>query len=115
MKTNRQNPRQKVKSRIAEKTGKAQRDLNAARRKERVAKMLAEREEVIADLRDQCVGEAFTSGLSDQQIHANGGPTPQTLRKWRMKQVRLPQLATARMLLRAVGKDLAVVDLIVNG
>jgi post-segregation antitoxin (ccd killing protein) len=63
----------------------------------------------LEDLRDDCVALYLNSGLSFQQVHANGGPTGPTVSKWLYKETRFPRLDTMRALARAVGGDIVVV------
>lgn len=78
--------------------------------RERVMADLARRKQlIIEDLRDQCIGLLKDSNMTQRQVFENGGPTPQTIKKWTYRETRSPQLATVSTFLNALGYDLAVV------
>jgi hypothetical protein len=63
----------------------------------------------LEDLRDDCIALYRNSGLSFSQVHANGGPTPQTVSKWLYKETHFPRLDTMRALTKAVGGEMIIV------
>jgi hypothetical protein len=63
----------------------------------------------LEDLRDDTMGIALETRMSFKEIHAQGGPTPQTISKWLYRETRFPQLATVRAILRPCGFDLSVI------
>lgn len=67
-------------------------------------------EPLLEDLRDDCVAIFLNSGMTQQQVHEAGGPTPQTISKWLYKETRFPQLPSVRALLKACGGDLVAVS-----
>lgn len=62
----------------------------------------------LEDLRDDTIALFLNSGLSQKQVHAKGGPTPQTITRWLYKETMFPRLDTVRATLRALGADLVV-------
>lgn len=62
------------------------------------------------DLRDDCVSLVKNSGISFEEIHNRNGPTPQTLARWRDKEVVSPNMNKMRSALRAIGKDIGIID-----
>lgn len=62
----------------------------------------------LEDLRDDCIALFLNSKLNYQQVHAAGGPTPQTISKWLHKETMFPRLDTVRALLKALNADLVV-------
>lgn len=64
----------------------------------------------LEDIRDDCIAVFLNSGMTQEQVHANGGPTPGTISKWLYKETRFPQFATIRSMLKACGGDLVPVS-----
>ncbi len=62
----------------------------------------------LEDLRDDCIGIVLESRLSFKEVHARGGPTPQTIGKWLYRETRFPQLGTVRAILKACEYDLTI-------
>lgn len=60
----------------------------------------------LEDIRDDCVAVFLNSGLTQEQVHSNGGPTPGTISKWLYKETRFPRLDTVRAFYRAMNHDL---------
>jgi hypothetical protein len=79
------------------------------RRKERKTPFVMEPRADLEDLRDDTIALFLNSGLSFQQVHANGGPTGPTVSKWLYKETRFPRLDTMRALVKAVGGDIVIV------
>lgn len=67
-------------------------------------------ERELEDVRDDCIAVFLNSGLSQEEVHAAGGPTPGTIRKWLYKETRFPQFATIRSFLKACGADLVAMS-----
>jgi hypothetical protein len=63
----------------------------------------------LEDLRDDSIALFLNSGMNFQAVHANGGPTPQTVSKWLHKETMFPRADTIRAICRAVGGDLVIV------
>lgn len=63
----------------------------------------------LEDIRDDCVALFLNSELSFEQVHANGGPTGQTVSKWLHKETMFPRLDTVRAMIKACGGNLTVV------
>lgn len=63
----------------------------------------------LEDLRDDCIALFLNSGLNFQQVHDQGGPTPQTVSKWLHKETQFPRLDTMRALCKAIGGDMVIV------
>lgn len=63
------------------------------------------------DIRDNTISILKNSGVSDELVHARNGPTPLTLARWRAKKVLSPRMSSIRSALRAVGKDIGIIDL----
>lgn len=64
----------------------------------------------LEDIRDDCIAIFLNSGMTQEQVHANGGPTSATISKWLYKETRFPQFATVRKFLKACGGDLVPVS-----
>jgi hypothetical protein len=64
----------------------------------------------LEDLRDDCIALFINSGMTQQEVHALGGPTPATISNWLYKITKFPRLDTMRALVQAVGGDLVVVS-----
>lgn len=60
----------------------------------------------LEDIRDDCIALFLNSGMTQEAVHAAGGPTPGTLSRWLYKETRFPQYVTIRTFLKAVGADL---------
>lgn len=60
----------------------------------------------LEDIRDDCIAIFLNSGMTYEQVHANGGPTHNTITRWLYKETRFPQFATIRSFLKACGADL---------
>lgn len=67
-------------------------------------------ERELEDIRDDCIAVFLNSGMTQQQVHEAGGPTPNTISKWLYKETRFPQFVTIRSLLKACGGDLVVMS-----
>lgn len=63
----------------------------------------------LEDLRDDCVALFLDSGLTYQQIHERGGPTPGTISRWLYRETKFPRLDTIRSMVQACGAELAIV------
>lgn len=59
-------------------------------------------------MRDDCIALFLNSGMTQQQIHAKGGPTPQTISKWLYKETSFPRYQTLASFLRAMGYRFAI-------
>jgi hypothetical protein len=79
-------------------------------RKERKTRYVMEPRADLEDLRDDSIALFIDSGLTQAQVHANGGPTPGTISKWLYKETRFPRLDTMRALIRAVGGEMIIVS-----
>lgn len=67
----------------------------------------------VEDLRDTAVSLIRNEVGDDyEKIHERGGAHPSTLKAWETGAVRRPQMPTLRASLRAIGKDLGIVDYI---
>lgn len=75
-------------------------------RKERNTRFVREPLANLEDLRDDCVAIFRESGMTQQEVHAAGGPTPSTISKWIYRETMFPRLDTVRAFFRAVGHDL---------
>lgn len=64
----------------------------------------------LEDIRDDCIAIFLNSGMTYEEVHANGGPTHNTITRWLYKETRFPQFATIRTFLKACGSDLVVVS-----
>lgn len=64
----------------------------------------------LEDLRDDCIALFINSGLTQQEVHARGGPTPATISNWLYKITKFPRMDTMRALVQAVGGDIVVVS-----
>lgn len=62
----------------------------------------------LEDLRDDCIALFLNSGMTQQQVHAAGGPTPGTISKWLYKETRFPRMDSIRSMLRALGCDMVI-------
>jgi hypothetical protein len=62
-----------------------------------------------ADLRDDVMSLVKNSHLSFEEIHNRCGPTPNTLAKWRDREIDQPRLSKMQSTLRILGYDLGVV------
>jgi hypothetical protein len=62
----------------------------------------------LEDMRDDCIALFINSGLTQQQAHERGGPTPNTISKWLYKETRFPRLDTMRALILALGCDFVI-------
>jgi hypothetical protein len=67
-------------------------------------------EKELEDIRDDCIAIFLNSGMTYEQVHANGGPTHTTITRWLYKETRFPQFATIRSFLKACGADLVAVS-----
>lgn len=67
-------------------------------------------DERLEDLRDDCIALFLNSGLTQKELQARGGPTPQTTSKWLYKETRFPRLQTVMAVANALGRELAIVD-----
>jgi transcriptional regulator with XRE-family HTH domain len=65
----------------------------------------------LEDLRDDCIALFINSGLRQKDIHAAGGPTPQTISKWLYKETFLPRYDTLERFLLALGYGLTPLPL----
>lgn len=63
----------------------------------------------LEDLRDDCIALFLNSGLTQEDVHSKGGPTPKTISRWLYKETMFPRLDTIRAFLLAVGADLIAV------
>jgi hypothetical protein len=63
----------------------------------------------LEDLRDDCIALFINSGLTQEQVHAGGGPTPKTISRWLYKETMFPRLDTIRAFLLALECDLIAV------
>ncbi len=64
----------------------------------------------LEDIRDGSIAIFLNSGMTQQQVHEAGGPTPKTISKWLYKETRFPQLPSVRKLLKVCGGDLVVMS-----
>jgi hypothetical protein len=78
--------------------------------KKRKHSFVREIDEDLEGLRDDCIAMFLNSGYTQQQIHAAGGPTPQTISKWLYKETMFPHHSTISSFARALGCKLVVVD-----
>jgi hypothetical protein len=62
----------------------------------------------LEDLRDDCIALFLNSKMTMKQVHAQGGPTEVTIRRWLYKETRFPRMDTVRSLLLALGADMVV-------
>ena len=62
----------------------------------------------LEDIRDDCIAIFLNTGMTYEQVHANGGPTHTTITRWLYKETRFPQFATIRSFLKACSADLVV-------
>lgn len=67
-------------------------------------------EEAYEDLRDDVMSIVRNHGMSYEDIHARFGPTPQTLQKWDMKEVKKPTLGKLQSTLHIFNKDIGIID-----
>jgi hypothetical protein len=67
-------------------------------------------EPYLEDIRDDCIAIFLNSGMTQEQVHQNGGPTHTTITRWLYKETRFPQFATVRSFLNACGADLVAVS-----
>ena len=67
-------------------------------------------DEDLEGIRDDCIAMYLNSGMTQQQIHAAGGPTPQTISKWLYKETMFPHHSTISSFVRALGCKLVVAD-----
>lgn len=94
-----------------QKAQQAQKVLREARLKElriQRQKMILEKHRLIEDIMQDTMAFVHGSGLTHAQITANGGPHQSTLKSWSKQRTKLPQLATVRMILRAIGMDIKI-------
>ena len=70
-----------------------------------------ERLEKLEDLRDDCIALFRNSGLTQKQIHEQGGPTPSTITKWLYKETFFPRYDTIEKFLSALGYGLTPMKL----
>lgn len=62
----------------------------------------------LEDMRDDCVALFLNSGLTQEEVHRRGGPTPATISKWLYKETKFPRLDTMRALVLALGCDFVI-------
>lgn len=79
-------------------------------RKPRRTPFQREQDEKLEHLRDDCIALFIDSGLTQKQIHANGGPTPQTISKWLYGETHFPRYASIEAFLAALGHELMPVS-----
>ena len=79
--------------------------LNLERKKQGLKPLVS-----IEDIRDDTISYIKNSGFSYEEIHNRNGPTPLTLARWRDKEVLSPRMDKIRAALRAVGKDIGIID-----
>lgn len=60
----------------------------------------------LEDLRDDCIALFLNSGMTQKQVHEQGGPTPATITKWLYKETVFPRLDTIRSIMQVLGADL---------
>lgn len=75
-------------------------------RKERRSPLTRQQVEKLEDMRDDCIALYLNSEMTQRDIHAAGGPTPQTISRWLYKETHFPQLLTIQRFMNAVGYDL---------
>lgn len=78
--------------------------------KKRKSWMIREVDEDLENMRDDCIALFLNSGMTQQQLHAAGGPTPATISKWLYKETKFPRYSTINDFLRGLGYRLAVVS-----
>lgn len=78
-------------------------------RKERKTPFQREVDDKLEAMRDDCIALFIDSGLSQDDIHERGGPTPKTISRWLYKETRFPRATTIISFVSAVGADLVVV------
>lgn len=61
-------------------------------------------------IRDDCIAVFLNSGMTQEEVHAAGGPTPGTISRWLYKETRFPQYVTVSRFLKACGGDLVAVS-----
>lgn len=77
-------------------------------RKERRTPFQRETSDRLEALRDDCIALFINSGLTQQEIHARGGPTPATISKWLYKETMFPRMNTIISFAAALGGDLVI-------
>lgn len=66
---------------------------------------LRDPEEHLTNDRDDCISLYLNSGMTQKQIHENGGPTPSTISKWLYKETRFPRHETIKSFIAAMDCD----------
>lgn len=79
-------------------------------RKERKNPLQKVQSAKLEDLRDDCVALFIDSGLTQKELHARGGPTPQTISKWLYKETFFPRYDTIERFLLALDHELMPVS-----
>lgn len=79
-------------------------------RSERRTPFQRQQDHKLENLRDDCIALFINSGLTQKQIHANGGPTPQTISKWLYGETHFPRYASIEAFLLALGHELMPVS-----
>lgn len=72
-------------------------------RKPRRTPFQREADDQLEALRDDCIAIYLNSGMTQKDIHARGGPTPQTISRWLYKETLFPRYSTIDSFARAVG------------
>ena len=80
-------------------------------RKTRKRPLQREQDEQLEGLRDDCIALFINSGLTQKEITARGGPTPQTISKWLYKETHFPRYSTIESFLLALGYGMTVAPL----
>jgi hypothetical protein len=79
-------------------------------RSERRTPFQRQQDNKLENLRDDCIALFINSGLTQKQIHANGGPTPQTISKWLYGETHFPRYSSIESFLLALGHELMPVS-----
>lgn len=69
-----------------------------------------ELDEELEGLRDDCIALFKNSGLTQQQIHERGGPTPKTISNWIYGITLFPRMSTIQAFTTALGYRLSIVE-----
>lgn len=86
-----------------------------ARAKKRKTPFAREIDADLENLRDDCIALFINSRMTQQQIHAAGGPTPSTISKWLYKETKFPRYQTIQAFLKVLGYQLSVVNIGFDG
>lgn len=77
-------------------------------KKERKNPLKRQLDRQLEDLRDDCIALFINSGLTQQQVHERGGPTPGTISKWLYKESHFIRIQTALSFTAALGYGLTI-------